>query len=437
MSTETLGTSSAAELLEKVEHGYLSTRAILDTIADDRFDERLPSGMTLRQVLAHLAAWEETVPPRVALVLETGEDSKEWEDVDGYNARIFAETRDTAITALRERYARSHTKLTELLRSFVGRDVPPLALQVVEWNTTGHYPDHFADLGAATKDAKDVLAAVKSGRRRFKAGVNALGLVGLDRTTPSGWTYKEMLAHVAEWEELTRRRLAHLRATDAVERLEAASADDLNREFTEGARAKNVMDVLTQVDAAHERLVAEIALLTPQQLDAHEQWAKAVIAGNTYGHYAEHHVELFAALPRTAAEILARFDASWAITRARIREIGRAGLMEPTPASWTYRDLLAHLANWMQQAVRELEGGELVTWTQDRIDAENERAVQAHQLVGAEAMLDELDSSQRRVRETIARLSDERLADRRVWNVAAFYTYLAWEEHFAEMGIQL
>ena len=69
MSTETLGTTSPRELLARVEHGYQSTRAVVDALGPMRFDERLPSDMTLREVLAHLAAWEETVPPRVERVL--------------------------------------------------------------------------------------------------------------------------------------------------------------------------------------------------------------------------------------------------------------------------------------------------------------------------------------------------------------------------------
>ena len=37
----------------------------------------------------------------------------------------------------------------------------------------------------------------------------------------------------------------------------------------------------------------------------------------------------------------------------------------------------------------------------------------------------------------IAKLSDDRLADPKVYGIAAFYTYLHWEEHYAELGIAL
>ncbi|HZP96977.1 MAG TPA: hypothetical protein VFC31_11640 [Candidatus Limnocylindria bacterium] len=51
MSTETLGTSS--ELPARVEHLYLSTRSVVDALPAERCDERLPSGTTPREVVAH------------------------------------------------------------------------------------------------------------------------------------------------------------------------------------------------------------------------------------------------------------------------------------------------------------------------------------------------------------------------------------------------
>ena len=141
-----------------------------------------------------------------------------------------------------------------------------------------------------------------------------------------------------------------------------------------------------------------------------------------------------AAVPRTTADALRRFDEVWTRFRGAIRDRGRSGLMNATPSGWSYRDMCAHVANWLQQAVNELEAGEFRGWTAETIQAENERAVEAHRLVGAEAMLDELDTSYRRVRATIAKLSDERMRDPKVFGVVAFYTYLHWEEHLGELG---
>src|SRR5947207_4419991 len=100
MKTSVASTSSVGDLRSRVEHLQVSTRSVLDAISAERYDERLPTGNTLREVLAHLAAWEETVPPRVERVLATGADPREYEDVDGFNAKVFDETRDASIVDL-------------------------------------------------------------------------------------------------------------------------------------------------------------------------------------------------------------------------------------------------------------------------------------------------------------------------------------------------
>ena len=574
MSTETLATSKS-DLRERVEHLYVSTRSVLDAIPADRYDQKLPSGMTLREVLAHLAAWEETVPQRVESVLATGEDrydGADISDIDGFNAKVSAETRDTPIDDLRARLARSHAEVARVVRGFEGRDVPKLAIDVVEWNTTGHYPDHFGDLGASIKTAKDLAMAVNAGWINFRLALMSLGESGLEATSSVGWSFKSMAAHVAAWEDLTVKRLARLRETGEFT-TSGVETDAFNAETAERAKDRAAREVLVELDAAHARLVAETLKLTPVQIHANDDWVISVVAGNSYGHYGEHHTELFAAVPKrpavllermregwrpfrravgraglrhlaeptpagwsakallshlafwlesldrslpyrlrgergpipsvqaendretaaaearaahevvkrlddayakvvaivsalpadedvhfmairllagesyghfaehlpeieprvptTIAQALARFDETWTAFRGAIRERGRAGLLEPTPSSWTYRDMCAHAANWMQQAVAELEG-EFKTWTPEAILTENARAVEAHRLVGAEAMLDELDTSHERVREAIAKLTDERLALPKVFGIVGFYNYLHWEEHLHE-----
>ena len=106
--------------------------------------------------------------------------------------------------------------------------------------------------------------------------------------------------------------------------------------------------------------------------------------------------------------------------------------MKSTPSAWSYRDMCAHVANWLQQAAVELASGEFRSWNAETIQAENDRAVEAHRLVGPEAMLDELDTSHRRLREVIAATSDERMSDPKVSGVIGFYSYLHWEEHLGQ-----
>ena len=580
MSTETLVISrpDVADLLARIEHLYVSARSVLDAIPADRYDERLPSGMTLREVLAHTAAWEETVPPRVESVLATGKDAYEradLDDIDGFNANVAVETRDTPIDELKARLARSHAKVAEVVRSLEGRDVPALAIDVVEWNTTKHYPDHFADLGAAMKTPKDLAMAVNAGWINFRLAIMSLGESGLAAKTSVGWTYKDLAAHAAGWEDLAARRLARFRESGAIEP-PGGTADEINARLVSESAGRSAREVLIDLDDAHTRFVAETLKLTPEQLHANDGWAIAVVAGNSYGHYGEHHTELFAAVPRrpaqliekmregwrplrrtiarmglrhmaeptgegrwsakamlshlaywlesldrslpyrlrgergpipsvqaendreraaadarpahevvkrlddaykkvfeltqalpadedvhfmairllagesyghfaehlpeiepwvpkTKTEALREFDATWTSFRAAVRERGRARLMETTPLGWSYRDMCAHAANWMQQCVNEFEAGAFKKWNPELILAENARAVAAHKLVGAEAMIDELDTSQKRLRELIAALPEDRFGpDAEAFNVIAFYSYLHLQEHLHE-----
>ncbi|HUQ41105.1 MAG TPA: maleylpyruvate isomerase N-terminal domain-containing protein [Candidatus Limnocylindrales bacterium] len=577
MSTETLVTSRT-DLLDRVEHLYISTRSVIESIDADRWDEPLRSGMTLREVVAHLAAWQETVPPRVEHALAAGADLGGYENIDGFNAKVSAETRDTPVDDLKLRLARAHESVARLLRSWEVRDLPELAWKIVEWNTVEHYPDHFDDLTSVIRDAKDVARIVNAGWINFRLALMSLGESGFDAKTRVGWTLKGMAAHCTGWEALTVDRLKRLRETGEKSG-SGIETDQFNQRLASEAETRTARHVLKDLDDTHARMLAEIEQLSPEQLKAHDGWALAVIAGNSYGHYGEHHTELFDAVPKqpaqltgkmregwrplrraisriglgplaektsagwtgkamlshlaywletldrslperlegrrgpvpdvqaenereqaaaadrpaheivkrlddafkkvfdltkalpdghdvhfmavrliagesyghftehlaelepfvpkTTADVLRRFDDTWTVFRARIREIGRAGLMEPTESGWLYRDMCAHVANWMQQAVTEIEAGEFKSWNAETIQAENDRAVEAHRLVGAEAMLDELDTSHKRVRETIAKIDDTRMADK-VSGVLPFYTYLHWEEHLHEdLGVSM
>ncbi|HEY3217448.1 MAG TPA: DinB family protein, partial [Candidatus Limnocylindria bacterium] len=325
----------------------MSTRSVLDAIAAERYDERLPTGNTLREVVAHLAAWEETVPPRVECVLASGTDLGGYDDVDGFNARVFDETRDTSIVDLKARLARSNVAIVDLVRSIEGREVPKLAIDVIEWNTTKHYPDHFPDLGAAMKTAKDVAAAVNQGWVNFRLALMSLGESGLDAKTSVGWTFKQMAMHCAGWEDLTVTRLRKLRETGKPASSDV-DTDEFNARMAREADGNSAREVLAALDDAHTRLVREIEMLTPEQLAENDWWAISVIAGNSYGHYGEHHAELFDAVPKRPAQLLEMMREGWRPFRRAVARTGLRHLNDTTSAGWTAKAMLSHLANWLE-----------------------------------------------------------------------------------------
>jgi hypothetical protein len=516
----------------------------------------------------------------VAGVVATRQDPKLYDDVDAFNARVAGGANEKSTDDLLARWAVAHERLLETVRS-LPEDAEKLAFDVVEWNTTGHYPDHYADIGAAIRTADDLFSLVQTPWIGFRLAIGAIGLPGLEQKTPTGWTYKDLAAHAAAWEEQTASRLRAFRESGEARRYPGLDdTDGFNAAVVERTRGRDARDVIRELDAAHDGIVAEIRKLTPEQIHDNEDWVVAVVAGNTYGHYAEHFDEVFAAvprrpaellkrmregwrpfrralgklglsplsratpagwtykgmlghvanwmekipaelpnrlagrrgpspdveaenqreaelgkarsaheaverldkayqtigdalsalpadrdldfmavrlvvgetyghfvehgeeiesaLPRTVADVLARIDDVWRPFRAAIRERGRAGLLQNTPSGWTYRDLVAHAVGWTAQATRELETREFRTgWTKDTIQEFNDRSVRTHQLVGPEAMIDELDTTHRKFVDSVRRLTDANIADDRIFPALAYYTYLHWEEHFAELGIPL
>ena len=86
MST-TIQAISKDKLERQIAQSYRALRSALEALPRDRFTEKLRTGWSLNENLAHLAAWEETVPPRVAGVIASGEDPKLYDEVDRFNAR--------------------------------------------------------------------------------------------------------------------------------------------------------------------------------------------------------------------------------------------------------------------------------------------------------------------------------------------------------------
>jgi hypothetical protein len=571
VSTTTRGTSKS-ELLAKIEHVYVASRAVLEALPAERWDEQLPAGWTLKEMVGHLAYWEDTVPQFVVSI-RAGAARESAGSVAEQNARAAAAVRDLSRDEVLKRWQEAHARVTEMVRSLNDDELANERLiEKLAGDTFDHYPDHFADLGAAIKTGTELAQAAERAWIPFRLAITSLGLDGLEATTPSGWTFKDLVAHVTAWSDLTIKRLARYRETGEPVG-SGGDADDINAEVVARTKGRDAREILRELDASIDKLLEDITKLDEKLLHQNDDWAIAIVAGNTYGHFAEHHVELFdavpkrpseitqkmrdgwrmfrrplarvglmplakttpagwtykallshlaywmevlpdelparlegrrnshdfqaentreadgsagrsahdtiarldaaykkafavttalpedkdlhfmavrllagetyghflehlyeieAGVPRTTAEVLRRYDETWRPFREAVRERGRAGLMESSPSNWSYRDMCAHIANWLQQAAAELASGEFRTWNAETIQAENDRAVEAHRLVGAEAMLDELDTSHRRLREAIAAIPDERMKDPKVSGVIGFYSYLHWEEHLGQ-----
>jgi hypothetical protein len=241
-----------------------------------------------------------------------------------------------------------------------------------------------------------------------------------------------MLAHVANWmEKLPGEMPSRLQGR----RGPFPDVDAENARAVEGARSQSAHDAVERLANAYGGVVDLVKAL-PAEREINFL-ATRLVVGETYGHFLEHQDEIDAALPRTAAAFVDRIEKVWEPFRAAIRERGRAGLGERTPSGWTYKDLVAHAVGWTEQTIREMRTNEFRTgWTKESIQEFNDRSVRTHELVGPEAMIDELDTVHRRLVETVRGLGEGDV-DEPIASSMPYYTYLHWEEHFAELGIPL
>ena len=119
------------------------------------------------------------------------------------------------------------------------------------------------------------------------------------RAGPDGWTRKEMLAHVGTWHELTVDALHELVQKGEIPD-RGGETDEINARAARSAAGRTAGEVLFNLDDSYRDVQRSVSRLTDAQLALHDGWAAAMIAGNTYGHYAEHTADLGATAHRKA-----------------------------------------------------------------------------------------------------------------------------------------
>ena len=138
----------------------------------------------------------------------------------------------------------------------------------------------------------ETLARVDEGWSSFRRLAHAVpGQLLEQHLGPEAWSRKEMLAHVGVWHELTVEALRTLVETGHVPAPQDPT-DDINARAARGAIGRTAGEVLFNLDDSYRHMRQAVSRLTDDQLLAHDGWAAAMIAGNTYDHYAEHKADL-------------------------------------------------------------------------------------------------------------------------------------------------
>jgi hypothetical protein len=103
------------------------------------------------------------------------------------------------------------------------------------------------------------------------------------------WTRKQMLAHITAWHELTTDRLQKFAEAGEPVGLPGDEAEDaINARIARSSDGRTTGEIVMAMSDSHRRLRRAVASLTDDQLAAHDGWAAAVIAGNSFEHYEQH-----------------------------------------------------------------------------------------------------------------------------------------------------
>ena len=141
---------------------------------------------------------------------------------------------------------------------------------------------------------RNTLRRMDDGWAAFSERVSALR--GEQLTTRLGegaWTRKQMLAHITTWHELTTDRLLRfVESGEPVGLPGEESEDAINARTARASEGRTTGEIVIAMTDTHRRLRRTVATLTDAQLAAHDGWASAVIAGNSFGHYEEHLADL-------------------------------------------------------------------------------------------------------------------------------------------------
>ena len=152
-----------------------------------------------------------------------------------------------------------------------------------------------------TPDTSELLDRIDDGWRPFREAVRGVGRARMSEATGAGWTFRDLVAHVSAWHDLTTRRLRALLETGTLpgpgdERALGLPAfrdvDEFNARVTASHRLVGPEALVDELDTTYRAVRGAVAALTDEQLRANDDQVLAIVRANTVGHYLEHAKEL-------------------------------------------------------------------------------------------------------------------------------------------------
>lgn len=161
------------------------------------------------------------------------------------------------------------------------------------------------DTNQLPRNREELLEQITQEWEALMALVNRLPAPRLDQPGPGGWTPKDNLAHLYEWERYMLERFLRGRSAAAAFNLEEGALsgldeDGVNALLYQRNRSRFPGDVIETLRLTHETVLAELkkfpweTLLQP--LTPGKPPRLAYVLGNTAEHFAEHRRNIEAAI---------------------------------------------------------------------------------------------------------------------------------------------
>jgi hypothetical protein len=149
---------------------------------------------------------------------------------------------------------------------------------------------------AETIAKADLLRQIAEGYAAFQALLTPLDEAQMITPTVNGpWSVKDNLAHLTAWHDYLTGVLRGVRTGEQpASFVPGATEDEQNEHLYQAHKDDALEDVRRAFAASYAEVVAAVETLNEEALNRPAPWSDApypvwgTVAGNTYGHYAEH-----------------------------------------------------------------------------------------------------------------------------------------------------
>jgi hypothetical protein len=139
--------STPRELIERVEQSWQTWLDAVEGIPDDRLLEPSVGHWTTKDLLGHVAFWEDWVIGDCQRILAGEPDPGG--DMDALIQGQVADSKDASVAAQKRYRDEAHARLTAFLATIPdGEPKFPELVKALEWESYKHYDDHAAQVRA-------------------------------------------------------------------------------------------------------------------------------------------------------------------------------------------------------------------------------------------------------------------------------------------------